>query len=162
MTVSEFEAQRERLACQHCGGVGLAKSERHPNNNGVRPVCPQCGSIGPIPGIQWLRQNGAEERRLRRLPGTPSTSEVWAANGDHCGFCGKPWAFCERVGIGLTIQHVVPVVFGGGDGPLIPFCARCQEMSVAALKETRNVMGEVDTLDDIIKRIEAAHPELRS
>lgn len=158
MTVSEFEAQRTSLACQHCRHVGL-EVEHNRNNNGYRPVCPQCGSKIPISGVQWLAQNGAADRKLRRGK-TPSPPDVWLANGDHCAFCGKSRGLCERLGIGLTVQHVVPVILGGEDGPLVPFCARCQEISVAALRHTREVMGELSGLDEIIKRIERNNPEL--
>lgn len=156
MTLEEFEAQRRTMPCPGCGVIGELQIDHNVNNNGKRPTCP-CGWRG-----QWLPQNAsAAARRLRRPPGTPSPEEVWKANGDHCGFCGKPRWFCERIGIGLTVQHVQPVVFGGGDGPLCPFCARCQQASVAALEETRRVLGEVDNLDSIIKRIEEHNPELR-
>lgn len=30
---------------------------------------------------------------------------------------------------------------------MIPFCSRCQEMSAAALRETRSVVGEISRLD---------------
>jgi hypothetical protein len=108
--------------------------------------------------VQWLKQNGAAERKLRRV-GTPRPDDVWSANGNHCGFCGKPRSLCERLGIGLTVQHLVPVVFGGADeSPLVPFCARCQEWSVAALRETRDVLGELEALDDVIRQSGATHP----
>jgi hypothetical protein len=65
---------------------------------------------------------------------------VWAANGDHCAYCGKSRDLCERLGIGLTVQHIRPVVFGGAvDSSLIPFCSRCQQGSTAALAETRGI-----------------------
>lgn len=156
MVLADFEEQAAQLACRHCEHVGLALN-RNTNNGGVRPCCPVCGSMTPLVGIQWLSQGN---HKPRRVPGTPSGPEIWTANGDHCAFCGKPRSLCERLKIGLTAQHVVPVVFGG-DGPLIPFCARCQEASAAALKETRNLLGEIDSLDAIIKRIEAKRPELR-
>lgn len=159
MTLAEFEVQRASLACQHCRHLGL-DLERNPNNNGVRPVCPACLSKIPISGVQWLQQNGAADRKLRRGK-TPAPADVWIANGDHCAFCGKPRHLCERLGIGLTVQHIVPVILGGEDGPLVPFCARCQEKSVAELRHTREVMGELATLDEIIKRIEHNNPELK-
>lgn len=47
---------------------------------------------------------------------------------------------CEQLGIGLTAQHVRPVVLGGAEeSTLIPFCARCQQGSTAALAETRGI-----------------------
>ena len=89
-----------------------------------------------LDGVQWLAQGAVKDRRPKLGP--RATAEVWAANGDRCSFCGKSRTFCKSVGIGLTVQHVQPVVFGGGDdGPLIPFCARCQQSSVAALAETQ-------------------------
>lgn len=158
MTVLEFEAQRAQFACRHCQTLGL-ELERHPNNNGVRPVCPHCRSKAPLSGVQWLTQNGAADRKLRRGH-TPAPADVWQVNGNHCAFCGKSRVECERLGIGLTVQHVVPVVFGGEDGPLVPFCARCQEKSVAELRETRDVRGVLAGLDEIIARIERNNPEL--
>jgi 5-methylcytosine-specific restriction endonuclease McrA len=136
---ADFNAQRDELACRQCGAVGLT-IERNPNNNGVRPQCPSCGSKSPLRGVQWLRQNRADDRRPRRWAGDPTTEEVWAANGDHCAYCGKSRALCERLGIGLTVQHVRPVIFGGAaDSSLIPFCSRCQQGSTAALAETRGI-----------------------
>ena len=158
MTVLEFEAQRAGLVCQHCGRDGL-QLDRNANNGGIRPVCSACGSKTPIPSVQWLAQTGAADRKARRASVDPA--DVWEANGNHCAFCGKPRWLCERLRIGLTAQHLVPVVLGGEAGVLIPFCARCQEASVAALRETRNVLGEIESLDTIIQRIESKHPELR-
>ena len=123
----------------------------------VGAQCPACLSRPPLEGVQWIPKDSAAARRPKPAI---APDEVWRVNGDHCAFCGKPRWFCERLGIGLTAQHVVPAVFGGGTGPLIPFCARCQEASVAALKETRNVLDALNTLDTIIQRIEAKHPEL--
>lgn len=156
MTLAEFEGTAPSLVCKECGHVGL-QLDRNANNGGVRPCCPACGTKTPLAGVQWLAQ---QHHKPRRLPGRPTTTAVWDANGNHCAFCGKPRALCERLNIGLSSQHIVPVVFGG-EGPLIPFCARCQEASAAALKETRNLLGELDSLDAIIKRIEAKRPELR-
>ena len=155
MTLSEFEQAASALACQQCGAVGLAL-DRNTNNGGVRPSCAACGTKAPLAGVQWLSQG---HHKPRRLPGSPSGPEVWTANGNHCAFCGKPRALCERLRIGLTAQHIVPVVFGG-EGPLIPFCARCQEASAAALKETRNILGEIESLEAIIKRIEEKNTDL--
>jgi 5-methylcytosine-specific restriction endonuclease McrA len=140
---ADFNAQRSELACRECGAVGLTV-ERNPNNNGVRPQCPRCGSKSPLRGVQWLRQSTAEDRRPRRWAGDPTTEEVWAANGNHCAYCGKSRALCERLGIGLTVQHVRPVIFGGAaDSRLIPFCSRCQQGSTAALAETRGIEDAV-------------------
>jgi hypothetical protein len=100
----------------------------------------------PLAGVQWLAQR---DHKPRRPSGVPTGPEVWEANGNHCGFCGKPRWLCDRLRIGLTAQHVTPDVFGGVAGPLIPFCARCQAMSAAALQETRNVVGEIVRLDDV-------------
>lgn len=87
------------------------------------------------------------DQRPRRPSGIPPGPEVWEANGNHCAFCGKPRWLCDRLRIGLTAQHVVPVALGGAWGPLIPFCARCQAMSAAALQETLNVVEEIVRLD---------------
>jgi hypothetical protein len=87
-------------------------------------------------------------------------SEVWEANGNHCSFCGKSRALCERLGIGLTAQHVVPFAEAGDEWPLIPFCSRCQQQSAAALAETRRVQETVGGLDEIIQRIQKNNPEL--
>lgn len=158
MTRDEFDEQRATLACRHCGVVGLV-AYRPSNGDMVGAMCPGCESKAPLAGVQWLPKDSARARRPK-MAATPD--EVWTLNGGHCSFCGKPDWLCKRLGIGRTMQHVLPAVFGEGSGPLIPFCARCQEASAAALKETRNVLGEIDTLDTIIKRIESRHPELRS
>jgi hypothetical protein len=144
VTVQEFEAQRGALRCQHCQAAQL-ELERNANNGGVRPVCTACRSRSPLAGVQWLAQH---DQRPRRPSGIPSGPGVWDANGNHCAFCGKPRWLCDRLRIGLTAQHVVPVSLGGVWGPLIPFCSRCQEMSAAALRETRSVMGEISRLDE--------------
>lgn len=159
MNLVEFEAAQSSLSCQHCNHLGLA-IEHNPNNNGRRPRCPACRSTSPLAGVQWLPQ-GAVARTPVARRGDPSGPEVWAANGNHCSFCGKPADLCRRLNIGLQAQHVQPLVMGGGESPLIPFCARCQEMSRAALMETRDLLDCLGGLDAIIKRIEAARPELR-
>lgn len=160
MCLRDFLEQRASLVCAQCGAVGL-DVERNSNNGGVRPVCRHCGSQSPLPGVQWLKQRSADERRPRRLSRDPTTLEVWKANGEHCAFCGKSRDLCQRLGIGITIQHVQPVVFGGAlDSPLIPFCARCQQMSTAALEETRRIEVGISTLQDVIHRIEEKAPHL--
>jgi hypothetical protein len=110
--------------------------------------------------MQWLPKDSARARRPH-APGDPTPDAVWTANGDLCAFCGKSRTLCVRLRIGLTMQHVRPVVLGGERGPLIPFCARCQEASRAALQETRDIMRELESLDTVIRQIEARHPELR-
>jgi len=143
VTVQEFEEQRNGLRCQHCQASTL-ELERNVNNGGVRPVCAACRSRSPLAGVQWLAQR---DQKPRRPSGIPSGPAVWEANGNHCAFCGKPRWLCDRLRIGLTAQHVTPVALGGVWGPLIPFCSRCQEMSAAALRETRSVLGEITRLD---------------
>lgn len=155
MNREEFEQRRADLCCRHCGAVGL-ETEHNPNNGGVRAVCPGCGSKQPLLGVQWLPKATAKRARA----GTVTTSEVWEANGNHCSFCGKSRALCERLGIGLTAQHVVPFAEAGDDWPLIPFCSRCQQASAAALAETRRVQETVGGLDAIIQRIQKQNPEL--
>jgi hypothetical protein len=160
MCLRDFLEQHASLVCAQCGVVGL-DVERNPNNGGVRPICPHCGSRAPLAGVQWLKQRSAHGRRPRRFSGDPTTLEVWKANGEHCAFCGKSRELCQRLGTGLTIQHVHPVVLGGAlDSPLIPFCARCQQMSTAALQETRRVEAGISTLRHIIRRIEEKAPHL--
>ena len=157
MLDSEFEATKHTLRCSNCGGVGLVTSY-NANNNSVRPTCPGCGNNSPLVGVQWLRQDRASKRRPARLSNDPTTEEVWAANGDHCAYCGKSRSLCERLGIGLTIQHAHPVIFGGVESsPLIPFCARCQQGSVAALAETQRIQNALfgtSDLSEVIRRIE--------
>jgi hypothetical protein len=159
MTRTEFEEQRATLICRHCGGVGLEQFSPGPSDALVGARCPWCLRNHPIDGIQWLPKDSAGARRPR--VGKVTTDEVWEANGNRCAFCAKPRALLDRLHIQATVQHVVPVVYGGGEGPLIPFCSRCQQASAAALEETRLVLGEIDSLDGIIKRIEEKHPELR-
>jgi hypothetical protein len=146
---SDFNAARDQLTCQTCGHVGLTL-ERNQNNNGIRPVCPECGSKSPLQSVMWLRQDRAEKRRPRRVSGDPSTIDVWIANGDRCAYCGKSRSLCELLGIGLTVQHVEPVIFGGAEGsPLVPFCARCQQGSAAALAETRLIEGFISYTENV-------------
>lgn len=152
MTLTEFEATRETLSCRLCGQTGLV-SVPNPNNEGVRAGCPACGCSNPIPGVQWLKKQSAESRRLRRPSGDPRTEEVWAANGDTCAYCGKTRAECEEIEIGITVQHVVPVSQGGEKGVLIPFCARCQQGSVAALAETQRWRHRFEDLKETIARL---------
>lgn len=157
MTVSEFEEQSESLQCRACGRVGLTL-EHVTTNNGHRAACPACGARGAkCYGPEFLPKGGG--RRATAKSG--ELREVWKVNGDHCGHCGKSWDLCARLSIGRTRQHVFPVALGGSeDGVVIPYCARCQEASAAALKETRDYERELTSLDDIIRRIEANHPEL--
>ncbi len=150
MTRGEFNAQRDHLSCQGCGQVGLVAVE-NPNNGGVRPGCPACDHPTPLPGVQWLRKSSAESRKVRRPSSAPTTDEVWEANGNVCAFCGKTRKELERFRIGLTIQHVIPFSTPGGSAsPLIPFCARCQQASVAALAETRCLRIGLANLDETI------------
>ena len=159
MTAAEFEAQRATLACRACGHVGLDPYPQ-PNGNGLGAQCPACESKTPLIGVMWFPQGGSRQA-LWHTRKDYSPREVWRAAGDHCTFCGKSWALCEQLNIGRTAQHIHPVLFGGQDtSPLVPFCARCQEMSRAALMETRDVMEYVTELEQIIRRIEAANPEL--
>lgn len=156
MTLAEFEATGKWLACQTCGYTGGLLIEENANNGGKRPLCPRCGSKTPLAGVQWLRQQiKSAPRRVH------DTREVWTLNGDHCTFCGKSWELCDRLGIGRSTQHVMPFYKGGGEWPVVPFCARCQQASAAALEETRRVDARIASLDEIIKRIEARNPELR-
>ena len=158
MTLGEFRAQFVGLQCRHCHAIGLVESPRNANNGGIRPLCPACGSVSPLDGVQWLSQNAARDRRPALGP--KATEDVWEANGNRCSFCGKSRALCDRLGIGLTAQHVIPVLYGGEDGPLIPYCARCQQASVAALEETRRVEEHTAGLRAIIDRIQKRFPEL--
>ena len=152
MTAEEFDVQRAGLACRQCGGIGL-ETEHNTNNNGVRPHCPHCGSGQPIKGAMWLSQNSASARRPKRPSSDPTPAEVWEVNGNHCAYCGKTKEECEKYKIGITMQHVHPFADGGKDGPLIPFCSRCQQGSVAALAETQRVRKCVVTLEDQISHL---------
>lgn len=159
MDLEEFEAQRLTLQCRHCHHVGL-ESARNPNNGGVRPICTSCGSPSPLNGIQWLRQHSAKSRQVKRPPGDPSAAAVWAANGNSCAFCGKTSEECERYGIGITKQHVLMFSEGGEDGPMIPFCVRCQQASTAAQAETVRIRRVVDTIQEQLTRLQEKQREL--
>jgi len=151
VTLNEFELAKADLSCRLCGAVGLIAVE-NANNGGVRPGCPACGSSNPLAGVQWLKRT----KRANRPSGAYETSEVWEANGNCCAFCGKTRLECERFKIGLTVQHVVPFSEPGGiEGPLIPFCARCQQSSAAALAETQCVRRYLESLEEQIARIRA-------
>jgi hypothetical protein len=157
VTRDEFLERKASLCCRHCGTVGL-EAEENANNGGMRPICRRCGSRGlRCSDYEWLPKTA--QKRPRRA-GLVSTREVWEANGNHCSFCGKSRALCERLGIGLTAQHVVPFAEAGDEWPLIPFCSRCQQQSAAALAETRRVQETVGGLDEIIQRIQKNNPEL--
>jgi hypothetical protein len=135
--LSEFEEQRERLACGRCGIIGRLEIYKQPNANGIGAHCPNCGSKAPLAPDIWFQQDGTKDhvRRMRH-----DTAKIWEEWGDHCSFCGKNSAICEILGIGLQAQHVWPIMFGGPeDGPCIPICARCQEMTRPLLLESRAV-----------------------
>ncbi len=151
-TLQAFLSAMGTLACRHCGHIGL-ESEHNTNNNGVRPRCPQCGSVSPLSGVQWLKQNRSEGRKLKRPSGDPTPSEVWEANGGCCAYCGKTREECERYGVGITVQHVKPFADGGDRGPLAPFCARCQQGSTAAQAETRLIRRAWQSIEEQLARI---------
>lgn len=161
ITREEFASRRESLICQHCGHIGLVEYRPPSGADMVGARCPACLRNDPLSGVQWLPKDSASRRRPR-VASEPTADEVWTAYGDHCAYCGKPKALCRRLRIGVEKQHVVPAVFGGNDGPLIPLCARCQQGSAAALKETRDLLRELESLDHIIARIETKHPELQA
>jgi len=123
----------------------------------MRAKCPTCGSVSPLPGVAFLPKT--ETKTPKR--GVVDTLSVWEVNGNHCTFCGRSRALCERLGIGLTAQHVCPFSEAGDDWPLVPFCARCQEISAAQLRATRDIVNTLAPLDAVIKRIEALNPEWR-
>jgi 5-methylcytosine-specific restriction endonuclease McrA len=156
MTREEFLDTRDQLACQACGHVGL-DADHNANNGGMRASCPSCPWRG-----QWLPKGSRRPRR-----GPVNTDEVWSANGDHCAFCGKSRALCESLKIGLSAQHVVPFAVAGDAWPLVPFCARCQQASTAALAETQRLEQYLEArernvaeLKATIARIEKLRPEL--
>lgn len=152
MTAEEFDSQRAALACQQCGAIGL-EVLHNVNNNGLRPQCPHCGSGQPLRGIMWLSQNSAAKRKVTRPSSDPTPAEVWEVNGNCCAYCGKTKEECEKYGIGITMQHVLPFADGGIDGPLVPFCARCQQGSVAALAETQRIRRRMETLEEQLARM---------
>jgi hypothetical protein len=162
MTLLEFESKRHEIACARCNATGL-EIEHNVNNMGARARCPHCGATGTrcLPGKEWLPKNDATSRRPRRPAGEPSGPDVWEANGNVCAFCSITAAECAEYGMGLTAQHIVPVFMGGGGtSPLIPFCSRCQQASLAAQEAQRRIREKNTPLWDIIRRIEKYHPEL--
>lgn len=152
MTLDDFNTHCATMLCQQCGAVGL-DTFHNPNNNGMRPQCSHCGSGQPLKGVMWLSQNSALARRPKRPSGDPTPAEVWEVNGNHCAYCGKTKEECEKYKIGITVQHVHPFADGGAESPLIPFCARCQQGSVAALAETERIRRHMVTLEDQIGRL---------
>lgn len=152
MTVEEYDQQSPSLVCRMCGHVGLVRVSVA-NNGGERPGCPSCGHSTPLLGVQFLKKNSAASRRVKRPSGDPSPADVWEANGNTCAFCGKTREECERFGIGITNQHVVPFAEGGESGPLIPFCARCQQQSTAAQAETKRIRNYVESITETIERL---------
>jgi adenine-specific DNA methylase len=158
-SIAEFEAQRASLACQHCRHVGL-ELERNPNDDGVRPICPHCGSKIPLSGVRWLKQDSAAGERSRKATEL-AVEHVWAAHGSRCIFCGAPRLLLRRLGIHPTAQPLVPVCFGGeATSPLIPLCVRCREARATALHDTLDIQRKLASLDETIKRIERRFPEL--
>ena len=153
MTVEEFEAKQAELTCQHCGKGGLVLIT-NPNNGGVRPGCLACQTFQPIEGLTWLKQNKAKKRMVKRPGGDPTPKEVWEANGNYCAYCGKTQEDCERYGIGLSSQHVIPFHLpGGAESPLVPFCSRCQQRSAAALAETEFIRRAFESVQSQLARI---------
>jgi hypothetical protein len=148
MKLAEFEARKEEIRCRVCGNAVL-ETYRPDNGNHVGARCPACGCKDPIsPGIWWLSQDGSAESIKRKRHSEHDVRETWRRWGDHCSLCGKPWDLCVRLKIGRTVQHVHPIMFDGAeDGPVIPFCARCQEMSRPLQLETRDVLNALLELD---------------
>lgn len=148
MTLAEFEKQKEELKCRRCGHVGL-ETNKPSNGNHVGARCPECGIKDPVrAGLWWFSQEGSSESVKRKRYSEHDVRATWEQWGDHCSFCGKPWDLCVRLKISRTVQHVHPIMFDGAeDGPVIPFCARCQEMSRPAQLETRDVLNALLELD---------------
>lgn len=157
MTRDEFENAKETLTCQHCGHVGL-RGKHYPNNDGMRAECPACLSLSPLPNVQFLPKE--ELRKPRPRPG--DVDDVWTSYGDCCTHCSAGRAFLEHIGIGLTVQHVVPE-WKDPDrkSPAVPYCARCHQESSARQQTTRRMESRDDALGQIIRRIEEKFPELR-
>lgn len=146
MTLAEFTERKEDLVCQRCNHVGL-EEYRPPNANHVGARCPSCGTKAPL-SQQWFSQNGSSESLKRKRYSEHDVRTTWQQWGDHCSFCGKSWELCVRLHIGRTVQHVNPIMFGGAeDGPVVPYCARCQEMSRPMQLETRDVLNALGELD---------------
>ena len=143
MRLSEFEGRKNSLRCGRCGAQGL-ETYKQPNAGGVGARCLSCGSKAPLAPIIWFQQDGTKDH-VRRMK--HDTKDVWEKWGGHCSFCGKSDALCKLLHIGLQAQHVWPVMFGGSeDGPVVPICARCQEMTRPLLLETRDVMNALAEL----------------
>jgi len=146
MNVTEFEHTKAAQRCLRCGHVGL-DTYRPANGNHVGARCSNCGSKSPLT-LTWFSQNGSAQHIERPRQSAHDVRETWELWGDFCAFCGKSWTLCERLHIGRTVQHVYPITLGGAeDSSVIPFCARCQEMSRAALLETLDVMREIKRLE---------------
>jgi len=145
MRLMDFEAQRDKMECRRCGSTSL-ESYKPNNGNHVGVRCTACGCKDPIEqGVWWLAQDGSREH-LRKSK--HNVAEVWQRWGNHCAFCGKSGSLCERLGISRQAQHVYPIMFGGAeDGPVIPICARCQEMTRPLLLETRSISDALAELD---------------
>jgi hypothetical protein len=147
MKLSGFEACKEEIKCRVCGNAAL-ETYKPNNGNHVGVRCAACGCKDPIEsGLWWLSQNGTKDH-VRHMK--HDSKKVWDEWGGHCSFCGKSDALCRMLDISLQAQHVFPVMFGGEeDGPLVPICARCQEMTRPLLLETRAVMNALAELSEI-------------
>ena len=145
MNLSEFEARKHELKCRNCGTTAL-KIHKPGNGNHIGAECAFCGCKDPVEkGVWWFAQNGSN-KHVRKSK--HNVAEVWQRWGNHCAFCGKSASLCELLRISHQAQHVHPIMFGGAeDGPAIPICSRCQEMTRPLLLETRDVERALQELE---------------
>jgi hypothetical protein len=125
--VEEFEAQRDGLACRHCGRIGTLTTRRLPNHS-VEVVC-ACQRWDPIGGAPYLAQGRPSTRKPLSRP-DESLAATWARWSDRCAGCGTLAEILDQFGIGRQRQHAPPIATVGGDESqttLLPLCTLCHE-----------------------------------
>ena len=128
MTLFEFEGDRDRRACAHCGLTGM-RTELNPNNNGLLVCCPHCESKRPWGSLLYLKQNEGKRRARPPLPDGATLDSVWVQFGNRCVMCGAPKQFLFALGIGRQVHHVWPSAQEGHKGPVVPICTHCHTVA---------------------------------
>lgn len=131
-TIERFKELRHRLPCKSCGTIGVLDLKANANPQQGAPYsiyCVECEAFQ-----EWISKDKNDTKRVRRY----KIDDVWAENGNRCGFCGVSRTHVELFGIGhhLEVQHVPPLKFAGAeaDCKYIPICAWCQQQAASNQK----------------------------